>query len=108
VWVDATEPVDLVEAGPTWTVKGQQERDRLETPLAPWLVARIEHIGSTAVPDRPVKPIIDLQAAVTNLADPGPIAAALAPHGWHYADPDLDQRPWRRLFVKVTGGRRSP
>jgi GrpB-like predicted nucleotidyltransferase (UPF0157 family) len=44
---------------------------------------------------------------VTDLGDADPIAAALAPHDWHYVDPDLDQRPWRRFFVKVTEGRRS-
>ena len=103
----ATEPVDLVDADPAWTVQGEQERDHLETLLAPWLIAHIEHVGSTAIPDLPAKPIIDLQAPVSNLRDPGPIAAALAPHDWHYVDPELDQRPWRRFFVKVTDGRRS-
>jgi GrpB-like predicted nucleotidyltransferase (UPF0157 family) len=103
----ATEPVDLVDADPNWTVRGEQERGHLETLLAPWLTARVEHIGSTAIPDLPAKPIIDLQAPVTDLGDLDPIAAALAPHDWHYVDPDLDQRPWRRFFVKVTDGRRS-
>lgn len=107
-WPDwATEPVDLADADPAWTVRGEQERDHLEILLAPWLIARIEHVGSTAIPDLPAKPIIDLQAPVSDLRDPGPIAAALAPHDWHYVDPDLDQRPWRRFFVKVTDGRRS-
>lgn len=103
----ATEPVDLVDADPSWTIRGDQERHYLETLLAPWLIARIEHIGSTAIPDLPAKPIIDLQAPVADLRDPDPIAAALAPTYWHYVEPDLDQRPWRRFFVKVTGGRRS-
>jgi GrpB-like predicted nucleotidyltransferase (UPF0157 family) len=103
----ATETVDLVEADPAWAGRGEQERARLETLLAPWLVAHIEHVGSTAIPDLPAKPIIDLQAPVADLADARPIAAALGPYGWHYVDPDLDQRPWRRFFVKVAGGRRS-
>ena len=38
----ATEPVDLVDADPAWTVQGEQERDHLETLLAPWLIAHIE------------------------------------------------------------------
>jgi len=67
----ATEPVD---ADPAWTVQGEQERDHLETLLAPWLIAHIEHVGSTAIPDLPAKPIIDLQAPVSDLRDPGPIA----------------------------------
>ena len=49
----ATEPVDLVDADPAWIVQGEQERDQLETLLAPWLIARIEHVGSTAIPDLP-------------------------------------------------------
>jgi GrpB-like predicted nucleotidyltransferase (UPF0157 family) len=71
------------------------------------LIARIEHVGSTAIPGLLAKPIIDLQAPVTDLRDSESIASTLAPHGWHYVDPALDQRPWRRFFVKVTDGRRS-
>jgi hypothetical protein len=44
---------------------------------------------------------------VTHLGGAHLITAALAPHDWHYVDPELDQRPWRRFFVKVTDGRRS-
>jgi GrpB-like predicted nucleotidyltransferase (UPF0157 family) len=107
-WPDwAGEPVDLVDADAAWIGRGQQERDRLEALLSPWLIARIEHVGSTAIPDLPAKPIIDLQAPVADLSDSDPIAAALAPHDWHFVDPELDQRPWRRFFVKVTDGRRS-
>lgn len=101
------EPVDLVDADPGWTIRGEQERDYLETLLAPWLIARIEHIGSTAIPDLPAEPIIDLQALVADLRHADPIAAALAPRDWHYVGPDLDQRPGRRFFGKVTRGRRS-
>jgi GrpB-like predicted nucleotidyltransferase (UPF0157 family) len=101
----AIEPVHVVGADPGWALRGERERDRLELLLAPWLVARIEHVGSTAVPDLPAKPIIDLQAAVAELRDPE-IVAALAPHSWIYVDPELDQRPWRRFFVKVTDDRR--
>jgi GrpB-like predicted nucleotidyltransferase (UPF0157 family) len=103
----ATESVDLVDADPSWTARGGQERNYLETLLAPWLTARIEHVGSTSIPGLMAKPIIDLQAPVADLTDPDPLAAALAPHDWHYVDPDLDQRPWRRFLVKVAGGRRS-
>ena len=103
----ATEPVDLVEADPSWTIRGEQERGHLETLLSPWLVARIEHVGSTAIPELPAKPIIDLQAPVADLDNPDPIAAQLAADDWHYVEPDLDRRPWRRFFIKVSGGRRS-
>ena len=104
-WAD--EPVELVDADTAWIGHGERERDHLETLLSPWLVARIEHVGSTAIPDLPAKPIIDLQAPVNDLDESNPIAEALAPYGWHYVDPELDLRPWRRFFVKVTDGRRS-
>lgn len=104
-WV--TEPVDLVAAVPSWTIRGEQERDHLETLLTPWLIARIEHVGSTSIPDLPAKPILDFQALLADLAAAESIATTLAPHHWHYVGPDLDQRPWRRFFVKVTDGRRS-
>lgn len=103
----ATEPVNLADADPAWALRGEQERNQLETLLAPWLLGRIEHVGSTSIPGLAAKPIIDLQAPVADLDDPGPLAAALQPYGWHYVDPDLDRRPWRRFFVKVTEGRRS-
>jgi GrpB-like predicted nucleotidyltransferase (UPF0157 family) len=43
---------------------GEQERDHLQTLLAPWVITRIEHVGSTAIPGLLAKPIIDLQAPV--------------------------------------------
>jgi GrpB-like predicted nucleotidyltransferase (UPF0157 family) len=77
--------------------------------LGPWLVDGVEHCGSTAVPGLAAKPIIDLMASVTDpatvVAEAGP---QLAADGWHYVPPELDQRPWRRFFVKpdATGQRR--
>jgi GrpB-like predicted nucleotidyltransferase (UPF0157 family) len=73
----------------------------------PWLHGHVEHIGSTAIPELAAKPIIDLQAPVQDLAVAEPIAPVLAAHDWHYVDPDLDQRPHRRFFVKVVAGRRA-
>ncbi|MDZ7886632.1 MAG: HAD-IA family hydrolase [Mycobacterium sp.] len=103
-WAD--EAIAVVDADPEWQSQGQRLRDTLQALLAPWLTARIEHVGSTAVPGLPAKPIIDLQAAVAELAEADSMAAVLGPHDWHHVAPHLDQRPWRRLFVKVAGGRR--
>jgi GrpB-like predicted nucleotidyltransferase (UPF0157 family) len=105
VW--ATESVALADPDPAWTLRGEKERDQLETLLAVWLIARIEHVGSTSIPGLVAKPIIDLQALIADFADADSLAAALAPHDWHYVDPDLDHRPWRRFYVKVIDERRS-
>jgi GrpB-like predicted nucleotidyltransferase (UPF0157 family) len=67
----------------------------------------VEHVGSTAVPGLAAKPILDLQALIVDLHCAPRIAATLVPAGWHYVDPELDDRPWRRLFVKVIAGRRT-
>lgn len=102
----ATETVELRPPDPGWQKDGERERQALEAALAPWLVARVEHVGSTAVPGLAAKPILDLQAAVADLRATPDIAETLAPASWHYVAPDLDLRPWRRFFVKVSGGRR--
>jgi GrpB-like predicted nucleotidyltransferase (UPF0157 family) len=61
----------------------------------------VEHVGSTSVPGLAAKPIIDLMVSV---ADPDAVVAQagarLAADGWCYVPPELDQRSWRRFFVK--------
>jgi GrpB-like predicted nucleotidyltransferase (UPF0157 family) len=102
----ATETVEVRPPDPAWRERGERERRLLEASLAPWLVAAVEHVGSTAVPGLAAKPILDLQAAVTDLRVAPRIAATLAPVGWHRVAPDLDRRPWRGFFVKVSSDRR--
>lgn len=102
----AIEKVEVHPPNHAWQERGQEERLRLESALGAWIVAPIEHIGSTSVPNLAAKPILDLQAAVNSLDRAAEIAEALAPTGWHYVPPELDDRAWRRFFVKVAQGRR--
>ncbi|MGB5952632.1 MAG: GrpB family protein, partial [Ornithinimicrobium sp.] len=102
----ATEKVELRPADPAWQERGEEERLLLGATVGSWLVAPIEHIGSTSVPDLPAKPILDFQAAVNTLDSAASIAVALAPTGWRYVPPELDARAWRRFFVKVLQGHR--
>jgi GrpB-like predicted nucleotidyltransferase (UPF0157 family) len=77
------------------------ERARLAVVLAPWLVDGVEHVGSTAVTGLAAKPIIDLMASVRDLdAVAEQARAPLWDDGWWYVPPELDNRPWRRFFVK--------
>ena len=61
-------------------------------------------------PGPAAKPVIDLMARA---ADPGAVVALagerLAADGWCYVPRGLDQRPWRRFFVKpdASGQRRE-
>lgn len=102
----ATETVEVRPPDPAWQTSGQREREALQAILETWLVMPVEHVGSTAVPDLAAKPILDFQAAVANLDTAPMIAERLAPAGWFYVPPELDQRPWRRFFVKVVAERR--
>lgn len=67
-----------------WPERGEKERLLLEATLGAWLVAPIEQVGSSAMPTLSAKPLLDFQAAVTNLDFAADIAAALAPAGWHH------------------------
>lgn len=98
--------------GPTasdsgWIPQGELHCLALEELLAPWLTGCVQHIGSTAIPGLCARPVLDLQAPVSDLLCATRWAiAALGPHGWHCVDPDLDRRPWRRVFIKARGSRR--
>ncbi|MGY4313878.1 GrpB family protein [Bradyrhizobium sp. JR3.5] len=51
---------------PNWPALFAQERKRIEQALGAFALA-IEHVGSTAVPGLPSKPIIDLLVGVRSL-----------------------------------------
>ena len=60
-------PITIAEYDPEWATLFGQEQEQLQ----PWLgeyTARIEHVGSTAVPGLKAKPIIDITAVVTDVA----------------------------------------
>jgi GrpB-like predicted nucleotidyltransferase (UPF0157 family) len=105
----AYEEPHLYPHDPDWSARGRAERARLAEILAPWLVDGVEHVGSTAVPGLAAKPVIDLMASV---CDPDAVVSRagerLAADGWCYVPPELDQRTWRRFFVRpdASGQRR--
>ena len=96
----ATEEVQQVPPDPGWSDRGRQLARELDALLAPWLLAGVEHIGSTAVPGLAAKPVLDLMAAV---ADPTTVVRdgfeRLRGAGWVLVPPELDRRPWRRFLV---------
>jgi len=60
-------PVELVPYDPLWPSQFEAERVMLRVVLAPWLAGPIEHVGSTAIPGMPAKPVIDMMASVNSL-----------------------------------------
>jgi GrpB-like predicted nucleotidyltransferase (UPF0157 family) len=60
-------PIQIVSYDPCWPTAYQAEQDRLQKAIGQH-VLRFEHMGSTSVPGLDSKPIIDISAAVADLA----------------------------------------
>lgn len=104
-WAD--EPVHIVPHDATLLAEGDRLRRELDTLLKPWLERPAEHVGSTAVPGLPSKPIVDLLGPVRDLDAAEDAVATLAASGWELVPPELDIRPWRRFFVLPRDGARK-
>lgn len=102
----AVESVEIAAPHPEWNNAGKEEVRRLMDSLRPFGVHEVEHIGSTAIHDLPAKPIIDLMAKIPSFEDVDEIAGVLAEDEWHFVPVELDNRAWRRFFIKVEDDRR--
>jgi GrpB-like predicted nucleotidyltransferase (UPF0157 family) len=60
------EPVELVEYDPGWPERYERWRSVISEALGETAL-RIEHVGSTAVPGLPAKPVIDIQVSVEDI-----------------------------------------
>lgn len=67
-----------------WPVQFEKEKAFLLDRLGPWLHGTIEHVGSTAVPGLPAKPIIDIMFGVKNLDESRGAIEALQANGYCY------------------------
>jgi GrpB-like predicted nucleotidyltransferase (UPF0157 family) len=77
--------IEIEPYSSAWPESFGQEAALLRSALGPWLVADIEHIGSTAVWGLSAKPVIDIMAPVQDLDASLPaIAAAVAAGYCHY------------------------
>lgn len=104
VW--ATQPVEIEEWSPSWSRVAEELIDDLTGRLEPWVAGPVEHVGSTAVRGLAAKPVVDLLAPVRSLSETEAADDVLAAVGWHLVPPELDQRPWRRMFVLPEEDRR--
>ncbi|WP_158248795.1 GrpB family protein [Chromobacterium sinusclupearum] len=62
--------------------------------------AIIEHIGSTAVPGLPAKPVIDIMLGLPRLSDLEPYFPALAAAGFHHQPQMAAAMPDRHYFTQ--------
>jgi GrpB-like predicted nucleotidyltransferase (UPF0157 family) len=63
-----TGPIEIREYDPSWPDLYEREEARIRSVLGERVI-RIEHVGSTSVPDLPAKPIIDIVLEVPDSAD---------------------------------------
>ena len=75
----------VVPYDPRWPALFEAERVALSAALGDLLAGGIHHIGSTAVPGMPAKPIIDMIAGVRRLEDADQAESLLARLGYRRA-----------------------
>ncbi|MCX6122994.1 MAG: GrpB family protein [Ignavibacteriales bacterium] len=63
------EEVVIVPYNPDWPRMFEEEKKHLFSCLPHEIITRIEHFGSTAIPDLSAKPIIDILVEVTSLEE---------------------------------------
>ncbi len=85
------DPIEVVDYDPAWPERFAEWRDRLAVALGP-VAARIEHVGSTAVPGLAAKPILDIQVSVEDLSDEYAYVPALASLGLELRSRDAEHR----------------
>lgn len=87
--------IKLVDYDPHWPALFEEEvRCLLAALRQPSIIQRLEHIGSTAIPNMPAKPIIDIQIGVISLAEAAEqIVPVLEAMGYrHWDDNPLQDR----------------
>lgn len=100
------EAVEICSHDPRWPSLFEAERQRLLQRFPGEFVA-IEHFGSTAVPGLAAKPIIDLLAGVTSMAQADALMAPLCESGYATSmefNASLDGRRW---LMRWAAGRRT-
>lgn len=88
--------VTIVDHDPDWPRLFRREQARINAALGETAV-RIEHVGSTAVPGLPAKPVVDILLAVPDSAAESSYVPALEAAGYalHIREPEWFQH---RLF----------
>ena len=100
------EEIHIVAHDSRWAEQFAAERDRL-LDLLPGRFAAIEHIGSTAVPGFPAKPIVDLLAGVGSMSEADALLAPLCAHGYATSAEFNATLPDRRWLMRHALGRRT-
>ncbi|MFC6732333.1 MULTISPECIES: GrpB family protein [unclassified Haladaptatus] len=99
-------PITLADYDPDWPAAFDAEASHIESVIGEH-IERIEHIGSTAVPGLPAKPIIDIMVGLDALADAARCLGPLEALGYEYVSTFEDVMPERRYLRKSEGDTRT-
>lgn len=89
--------VEIVPSDPAWRDAYRAEAKELQR-LAGGLLVRMEHVGSTAIPDLPSKPTIDIMASTLSLEELDGLVLVLAERGYQELNGLFS---FRRFFRRV-------
>jgi len=92
-------PVILSEPDPEWPRLFHHEESRIRNALGATNIVRIEHIGSTAVPNLKAKPTIDILLEVPGDSDDDLIIDSLTKLDYHFIAKPENPAP-HMMFVK--------
>ena len=95
------ENIDIVPFNPQWVNLFKEEAKCLKDKF-PFLIKRIEHFGSTAIPNLSAKPVVDMLIEVTSFKEvKKKIVPALTALGYDYFwRPEIDKPPMYAWFIK--------
>jgi GrpB-like predicted nucleotidyltransferase (UPF0157 family) len=88
------DPIDIVSYDAIWPERFGGWRARLAEVLGS-TARRIEHVGSTAVPGLPAKPLIDIEVSVDDLEDESGYVPSIEALGVQLRSRDLEHRFFR-------------
>jgi GrpB-like predicted nucleotidyltransferase (UPF0157 family) len=74
-------PIEIKDYDPAWPLRYQREQERIRSILGDRVIL-IEHVGSTAVPGLPAKPVVDIALEVPDTADEGAYVPELEAAGY--------------------------
>jgi GrpB-like predicted nucleotidyltransferase (UPF0157 family) len=99
-----SDPITVVSYDPAWPETFRQLGAQLREALG-GVALRIDHIGSTAVPDLAAKPIVDVQVSVERLEPVEPFRSPLEAAGFVYRAANTERT--KRYFRERPGQRRT-
>ena len=99
-------PIVIVDYDPQWPILFEQEKCAIWAAIGQF-VKGIEHMGSTAVPGLPAKPLIDICVGLQDINDAMKCIEPLKALGYEYVSEYEKVLPNRRYFRKGPPGKRT-